>query len=311
MAETTPKKQRNRSPNYPVVSLKAALEYLEQLRKFANGTYYVPLSPAIEDAWQMKAGSSYGKQVAAALKAFGLVEDKGSGDSRSIRVSEAGAKILGSHSDRPKLLREAAIRPSVHKELWTHFNGDFPPDVTLRQYLLFDREGNKFSEGAVDDFLKEFRDTLEFAKLGKSDTMAGDSEAEGDGEHAIKPGDWIQRESEGQRRLPSPVQVVRIDEFDGDPYVIVDQEGRGFPMSEAVLCDPPKPGGGPPPPPVFNPGTPKAEVGLEESRWKLPSGKAIVMLPANMTAKDFKVLRGQIDLLEISSLGGDEDDADE
>lgn len=174
--------KRNRSPNFPAISLRVSMDYLTELHKFANGTHFVPLLPALEGAWKMKSGSAYGKQVAAALKAFGLVEDKGIGDNRMIRITDGGAKINGSHSDRPNLLKEAAVCPTVHQELWAHYQGNLPPDVTLRQYLVFDRDGNKFNVRAVDDFIKEFRDTLDFAKLVEGDIVTPEQEVGNDGD---------------------------------------------------------------------------------------------------------------------------------
>ena len=41
------KQKRNRSPNYPVVSLKSGLDYLERLHGFSNGRHLVPMQSAI------------------------------------------------------------------------------------------------------------------------------------------------------------------------------------------------------------------------------------------------------------------------
>src|SRR5262245_48557307 len=107
---------RHRSPNYPVVNLQSALEYLDKLWAYAKGRHPVPIGSAAVDAWGMKPGSAYGLQVVGALKSFGLIEDKGSKETRQIMVSDVGAKIRGGHSDRDSLLKEAALAPPIHRE---------------------------------------------------------------------------------------------------------------------------------------------------------------------------------------------------
>lgn len=166
---------RHRSPNYPVVNLQSALEYLDRLHQYSKGRHPVPVVDAINEAWGMKPGSAYGLQVVAALKSFGLIEDKGSLESRQIQISELGAKIRGGHNSREQLIKEVALMPPLHRELWDTFSkdGGLPPQATLRQYLLFDREGHTFNEAKVSGFIEEFEQTVSFAKLAAGDIMDG------------------------------------------------------------------------------------------------------------------------------------------
>ena len=239
------KVKRNRSPNYPVVSLKAALVYLEKLHSYSNGSHAVPMLAVFEEAWDMKRTSAYGKQVVATLKAFGLVADEGTGDSRKVKVTDSGAKIRGGHSERPALLWAAALSPKIHFELWNEFarEGELPPASSMRQYLLFDRDGNRFNESSVDDFIAEFQETVEFANPGKlsgieRDTSNNETGPDGSGNSEIKVGSFVQwRSKDGELRFEKPYSITRIDDKDGEKFAFFEAKGGHAPMSELVLAE--------------------------------------------------------------------------
>lgn len=83
-----------------------------------------------------------------------------------VEAKEDGAKIVHEHSDRPRLLREAAAKPRVHANiLKAHGTSEgLPPDETLRSYLLFDHDP-PFNSSSVDGFLRQFRNTMRFSGL--------------------------------------------------------------------------------------------------------------------------------------------------
>jgi hypothetical protein len=110
----------------------------------------------------------------AALKRFGLLEDRGSLTSREARLTDfAQAIILDVREDsteRQKRLQDAALAPSIHREIWDKYEGALPSNSTLRYYLTVERG---FTPDGADDFIDEFRHTLEFAHLaGDSDTVS-------------------------------------------------------------------------------------------------------------------------------------------
>src|SRR4051812_5063904 len=85
-------KKRLRSPAYPFISLKAAVErarifYDKEKRNSAN------VQVAVKH-WDYKAKSSGGVQTVAALKAFGLMKDIGTGDARQVQLTELGLRII-------------------------------------------------------------------------------------------------------------------------------------------------------------------------------------------------------------------------
>ena len=45
----------------------------------------------------------------------------------------------------------------------------------------------------------------------------------------------------------------------------------------------------------------KKPIAMEELRWKLPSGFAVLFVPMKLIRKDFVALRRAVDLLEMAS----------
>jgi hypothetical protein len=113
----------------------------------------------------------------AALKKFGLIVDEGSAAGRRARLSGDALRIIQDEredsTDRQQLLKEAALKPTIHRELWDEFDGSLPSDANLRFKLLNE---HSFTPNAVNDFIRQFRDTLAFAGLSSGDSMRASSE---------------------------------------------------------------------------------------------------------------------------------------
>lgn len=173
-------KKKHRSPNYPAMNLKRAVERVAALNEKYK-RFHVPIAQAFE-LWVLKPNSSSGQQCIGALKAYGLIDVEGEGDARKIRVSDVAHKIVANHADRAKLLQQVALRPAIHSELWTKFKTPegLPPDEILRQYLVFDREEGVFNEDSVGSFISSFRETLAFAQLNDADMMVEEENPSGD-----------------------------------------------------------------------------------------------------------------------------------
>jgi hypothetical protein len=155
---------RTRSPNYPVIDLEVAIDLATKFEKIARRHPY-PVLAAIEKAWEMKPGSSRGLQLVGALKQFGIITDEGAGEMRKIKLTDAGARVIANVSNKKEILRELALMPKVHVDLWNHYDGNsLPPDETLTHYLQFDYQP-PFNPDSIDSFLKQFRKTIEFSGL--------------------------------------------------------------------------------------------------------------------------------------------------
>lgn len=176
MAEQAPKKTRERSPNYPGIDLGEAIGRAEALRKKEGGRHFFPVKAAFEH-WRYRPMSGGGMMRLAALKHFGLLIEQGTGEQRQVRLSDLALRILlddiADSPDRLKALQEAALKPTVHAELWEEFGDSLPSDATLRVKLRSERH---FTDRAVDQFIQQFRKTIEFAKLAETATIPGHEE---------------------------------------------------------------------------------------------------------------------------------------
>lgn len=166
------KRSKHRSPNYPAVGLQKALERTETLKKSA-GRHAVPVNVA-HKLWDYRKGA--GDQTVAALKAFGLVDVEGAKDKRQILLTDAAIRMLGNAPDKAELLKTAALKPEIHKQIWTKYGGELPSEnAILKEYLLWER---KFNEAFVDSFIEQFRSTIAFAGLALSDKLAAEDQSD-------------------------------------------------------------------------------------------------------------------------------------
>ncbi len=171
-----------RSPSYPSIDLESSIGLAEIIKqKEGGGNHFVPYQ-AVVGHWGYKSGSGPGLLKLAALKKFGLIEDRGTGDSREIKLTELALEILfykdsPEHKDKYiEALQKAALEPSIHNELWNKWNGNLPSDQTIRAYLIIQRTAGRFAESSVNNFINQFRDTISFSKLQKNDSMSGHEE---------------------------------------------------------------------------------------------------------------------------------------
>ena len=152
-------RRKVRSPSFPFIGLREALD---RARTFYEAEQRNAARPETAAAhWGYSPKSSGGKQTIAALRAFGLLD----GD-QLVKLSGRALRILldereGSE-ERLRLVQQAALMPPVHARLWERYGAELPSSQTLRLSLILD-EG--FNENSVDDFLTEYRETLEYARL--------------------------------------------------------------------------------------------------------------------------------------------------
>ncbi len=158
--------KKHRSPNYPYIGLEDAIQRASQLQEVA-GVHPIRVTTAWE-TWDYKKGA--GNQIVAALDAYGLIGvESGIADNRQIKLTLEARKILDNSSERGALLKTAALLPLLHKEIWEYFNGDLPPnDRVIREYLMYQRN---FNPSYVDKFIDQFRATLAFANVSKTDKV--------------------------------------------------------------------------------------------------------------------------------------------
>jgi len=172
-----------RGPAYPYVDLKAAVGLLQKLLDFARR---VPASVDVvaKDAWGWSPTSSTPAKAVAALKYFGLI-DEVAGDSKQIKVSDRGYRILVDDSDSPerkKALETAALAPVQYNYVYKTWGAEVPP--AARSALIFEKG---FVASTVDGFLKDYRATMLFAGLSGPPKQPAEQE-NGDGNSTANNG---------------------------------------------------------------------------------------------------------------------------
>ncbi len=169
--EKASKTKKGRSPAYPGISLEEALDRAETIRT-AEGRNEASVDTILEH-WSYRPMSGVGLVALSALIKFGLMTDSGSGKNRKAHLTDLAFKILlddrPDSSERMALIKEAALVPSIHKELWEKYNGTLPSDSNLRFVL---RNEMQFLDNAADELIKEFRKTIDFTKLGESGNIS-------------------------------------------------------------------------------------------------------------------------------------------
>jgi hypothetical protein len=228
------KRKRTRSPEHPFVNLETALKRAKQFydKEQRNA---VSLTTAVKD-WNYEVGSSGGLQTAATLISFGLLKDEGIGDKRKLQLTPLAFRILldlrPNSTERAGFVKQAALAPKIHKQLWTKWGASLPSDVEIRHTLTVDWDP-PFNPKSVDGFIREYKETIAFAKLNESDQVSPDKKTG----YAPKIGDYIQWESNGLLQLEQP---TRIRAFSPDgKFAMIEGSETGIPVSELIQEDAP------------------------------------------------------------------------
>jgi hypothetical protein len=160
---------RERSPNYPTLSLEAVVHLVTRLYE-AEKRATVPLvvvAQALSGGEATRTLSGPARSKIAALRAFGLVEDVSAG---KVRVSDRALQIL--QKPTPAMfhtaLREAALAPPLFAELYEEHSDD--SDGALKYYLMTER---KFTEDGANRAIRTYRETMAYANMALGSFSAG------------------------------------------------------------------------------------------------------------------------------------------
>ncbi len=205
---TLPKAPRDRSPSFPFIPLKMAIERLQAFEAYF-GRHPTPTGKA-GLAWKMKEKSSQADQTLAALRSFGLIRYTGSGTDRHASLTDDGRNYLRTQQEsvRHQILKQGALRPRIIRKFWTTWGPDRPPDPVALDQLY--AEG--FSDGGAANFLRVYDETIAYAGLSESDKIPfdGGGEGEQDGDESSPLNDLpppppekrkVLRVMEGEREL--------------------------------------------------------------------------------------------------------------
>ncbi len=189
---------RERSPRYPSLSLRSALERAAQL-KAEHDRHTVRVDSA-KDAWGYGSKSGGGRQALATLILYGILQDSGSGSDRKVQLTDTAWRYLVDErpDHRESVLKQLALTPKVMVELFNAWGTKPPGDAECRSQLRLERG---FTETAAQELLAIYKDNIAFAKLADSDKVTSEPEA-------IEP----QKEKRGaiDHRLSPPVERMKV-----------------------------------------------------------------------------------------------------
>lgn len=254
-ADTEIKKKRFRSPAYPAITLQKAVERVAELH--TTTLQHAAPATVLANAWGYGNKSSGLFATIAALKQFGLLIDEGSGPKRRFQLTDRAIRIVRDpdpdSEKRREALRQAALSPKIHKELWEKYDiaglsGSM--DVALKSYLTVERSDDgeaPYSSAGADEVISEYKATFVFAGLTESGIVSLKEESEQDSgnlgslppSEAAKIGDFVQWTSGGVDRFKLPRKVEWVS--DDGTHLRVHGSPTGIHMEEVTVTTPPAP----------------------------------------------------------------------
>jgi hypothetical protein len=289
----TGKKKRQRSPNYPAVGLKEAIDRLKLFMKEDGRAGAAPAIAARHIGFATAHGQAY--STLAALKKFGLVEDR---DGRVVPTQRA-AEINSLPENDPrrlKAIREAAISPTIYAELIAQYKDTGLPAFDTLAGELEAYRG--FNPNGVKEFLKGFKETIEFAGLSDFSVLGLQSEAEEE-EKKPKIGDYVQWEHNGIWGLPQPKKLVRFS--DDGQYGFVEGSATGLLVSEIIPAEPPEqPSRMVPLRTLVRAELPRSGEGvtMRQDVFSLAEGEAVIHWPTPLSADSIADLEEWLELVK-------------
>lgn len=164
------KSAQGRGPSYPSMDLEEAVKK-SMLFWQAEKRSPAPVTAAARH-WGYSETSSSGKMAVAALIQYGLLEDQGAGEKRTVKLTPQALDIVLDEPDSPnriKALQAAVWHPKIYSELLSKWPAhELPSDHTLRYFLVREKA---YNESAVAGLLKDFRASIAYARMDKPGTI--------------------------------------------------------------------------------------------------------------------------------------------
>lgn len=166
-------KKRHRSPNYPTVGLREAVDRLKTFYSRDGKAGAPPDIAAVHIGFSKPHGQAM--SVLAALKRFGLVAESGG----RIVPTQRGIEIANLRDDDPRkiaALQAAVLEPTLYRELIDqHRETGWPdPDVLESELITY----KNFNPNSAGGFVKDLFDSIEFAGLSDLATLESRQEPE-------------------------------------------------------------------------------------------------------------------------------------
>lgn len=185
------KTPKHRSPNYPAISLRTLASKLPAVYASIK-RHAVGVETAVSTmGYSYK--SSTGKLALAAMRAYGLFETVQAGANATVKLTSRALDIAGDFPIDSKewldAVQAAALAPKIHETLWKRYGAILPLDDEIRRVLI--RELG-FGDNAVGPFVRDYKDTIAFARLNEKSTIPEDTQDD--------PEDEAEDDNQGDRR---------------------------------------------------------------------------------------------------------------
>jgi hypothetical protein len=167
-AASQSKAPRDRSPSYPFISLKIAIDRTAALEaKFGR---HPPPADKAGMAWGMKENISQSFQTLAAMKSFGLVEYRSPNGDRHVALTDDARNYFRAQqaSVKAEILKSCALRPKAIQTYWSAWGYDRPIDAVCLDQLVI-KDG--YTQSAASTFLRVYDETVAFAGLAGGNTV--------------------------------------------------------------------------------------------------------------------------------------------
>jgi hypothetical protein len=290
------KKKRHRSPNFPTVGLSEAVE---RMKRFVTNNGKAPALAASATkliGFASAHGQAY--SVLSALKKFGLLEEKDGRVAPTQRAMEI-VSLPESDARRLKAIKDAAVAPSIYAELVEQYKDtNLPNDETLGGELVAYKG---FSHTSVKEFLKAFRETLDFADLSDLSVLGSENKAD-EGKKRPQIGDYVQWEHNGILGLPQSKKLTGFSE-DGQFGFVEGGNGTGLPISEIIPAEPPEsnPGQNPIRHVLRMPdssGRNAQGATMKQDVFSLTEGEVVLSWPTPLSADSIEDLKAWLKIME-------------
>jgi hypothetical protein len=185
------KKIKDRSPNFPFITLQQALDRARQL--YAEEKRGAAPYSRLVLHWKYSPNSSGGLQTVAALKSYGLLSELGgTGTARQFQLTELALRILldtrPDSEERAQFVAQAALTPPVARAVYSNWSEGLPSESTINHFLVLEM---RFNEQAAIKAVKILKENQQFARVDcssvASDTTQIDSEADMEHKPALQP----------------------------------------------------------------------------------------------------------------------------
>ena len=294
-AKAADKKSRHRSPAYPAVGLREAVE---RAKKFYSVDRKAGAPPEIA-VKHMGFATAHGQamSVLAALKKFGLVSDVNGRvvpTQRAIEIIE----LPPADSRRIKALQEAALAPSIYAELiQQHQQSGWPGDDVLQAELITYRN---FNPNSVAGFVSDLKDTLDYAGLSDLNVLEselGGPETTAESSYSPKVGDYVQWEPQGILQFETPKRIKQVSE-DGR-YAFVDGSNTGLPVKELTPAHQPTQEGRPfQHDDVLQGKTVLQKANMRQDVFSLAEGNVTLQWPTPLSPDSIQDLKDWLEILK-------------